>query len=222
MKRHPLFYTIAAILFSAGIVVTMESCRNRKPVAEKKPVIYLYPESEMRVDVRLTLHEEMSFTATDPAYNGLWSVIAKPGGELTNIADGKKYPYLFWEALDYHEFRFEQGFCVRGDSTKEFLDKTLTQIGLNEHEKNEFIAFWLPEMQGNAFNLITFPGEEYTSRAQLSVTPEPDALLRVFMVFKRTDARTEIKAQEFHEFVRKGFTVVEWGGANAGVPIPIN
>jgi hypothetical protein len=67
-------------------------------------------------------------------------------------------------------------------------------------------------LQKNEYNLISFQGDNYTSAAELEITPTPDSILRVFMAAKPLDAPVEISPQEFAGFERSGFTVVEWGG----------
>lgn len=101
---------------------------------------------------------------------------------------------------------------VAGKDTMNFLQETLAKLGLTPKEYNEFIVYWLPKMQNNKYNLITFAGKEYTDSAKLEIIPQPDALLRVFMAFKPLTNEIKIKAPEIRPFVRKGFTVVEWGG----------
>ena len=73
--------------------------------------------------------------------------------------------------------------------------------------------YWLPRMQDNAYNLISFQSERYTDAARLTIDPAPDSLLRVFMAWKPLAAPREIAPQSFEPFARKGFTAVEWGGA---------
>jgi hypothetical protein len=60
--------------------------------------------------------------------------------------------------------------------------------------------------------LIHFAGKEYYDIAPLEITPKPDSMLRVFMVYKPLDDYVEVKPQVFEKFQRKGFSVVEWGG----------
>ena len=101
---------------------------------------------------------------------------------------------------------------VKGTDTAEFLEKTLAILGLNEKEANEFIIFWLPRMEENPYNLITFQTTDYEKNAKLTVEPKPDSVLRVFMAAKASSVYVEMEPQELETFVRKGFTVVEWGG----------
>jgi hypothetical protein len=67
-------------------------------------------------------------------------------------------------------------------------------------------------MQENKYNLITFAGKDYEDIAPLKITPTPDSILRVMMIFKSLDKPVNIEEQELKPFERKGFTVVEWGG----------
>ena len=93
------------------------------------------------------------------------------------------------------------------------MQETLAEIGLTPREYNEFIVYWLPLMEDNPYNLITFQGDAYTDGAKLSITPKPDSLLRVFMAWMPLEEPMEIDAPEIKPFERNGFTVVEWGGA---------
>ena len=77
---------------------------------------------------------------------------------------------------------------------------------------NEFIVFWVPQMQKNSYNLITFQKGEYTDCAVLEINPKPDNVLRVFMVYQALNEPIEIEAPEIEPFERSGFTVIEWGG----------
>ena len=121
--------------------------------------------------------------------------------------------YLFWEGVAW-DFTadFSEGFCVKGEDTTEFLRTVLSQMGLTPKEYNEFIVYWAPQLQNNAYNLISFQTENYEQMAPLNVNPAPDSMLRVYMAYKPLTEAVDIPAQTFTPFERKGFTVVEWGG----------
>ena len=53
----------------------------------------------------------------------------------------------------------EKGYVISGKDTAEFLEKKLAELGLNRKEANDFIVYWLPRMQQNSYNLITFQEE---------------------------------------------------------------
>ena len=174
-----------------------------------KPVIYLYPEETTDVSVELTLNGAL--TCTYPTYNNGWKVTASPDGTLTD-ENGQTYNYLYWEGETFAQYDFSKGFCVKGEDTAEFLEYALAELGLTRREANEFIVFWLPMMQENEYNVISFQTEAYTNSARLEVTPLPHSIIRVFMAYKASDEYVDIEAQELTAPKREGFTVVEWGG----------
>lgn len=179
-----------------------------------KPVIYLYPQDVGPVEIKLNYSGNL--TVTYPKYNSGWRVIAYPTGKIINLTDSKEYSYLFWEGKsnDKVEYDLSSGFVVEGKGVVNFLQEKLPELGLTPKEYNEFIVFWLPRMIDNEYNLIHFASrDEYEDRAVLSINPKPDSVLRVFMVFKKLDKLQKIEPQKTSLFERKGFTVVEWGGA---------
>lgn len=187
------------------------------PIAvPEKPVIYLYPEAPTEVSVKLTIDGKL--TCTYPAYGKGWdNFVAHPDGTLI-FPDGKEYYCLYWEGIQNMDCDFTRGFCVRGEDTAAFLEWALTEQGLTPREANEFIIYWLPRMEQNPYNVISFQTEAYTEGAVLEIAPNPDSLLRVFMAYYPTDEAVEIPSQEFTPFERVGFAVVEWGGCELAQP----
>lgn len=179
------------------------------PNACYKPVVYLYPEAETEVSVKLTLDGRL--TCTYPAYQDGWKVIAAPDGTLTD-AKGQTYNYLYWEGDSYARWDMSKGFCVKGEDTAAFLEDALSRLGLNRREANEFIVYWLPLMEGNPYNTISFQTDIYTDAAKLEITPAPDTLIRVFMAWQASDSFVELPVQELTAPERTGFAAIEWGG----------
>lgn len=174
-----------------------------------KPVIYFYPKEKMDVKVNLMLDGRL--TCTYPTYENGWGVTALPDGTLTD-SKGQQYNYLYWEGETYARYDMSKGFCVKGEDTAEFLEDALEKLGLNRRETNEFIVYWLPLMEQNPYNIISFQTDIYTEAAQLQISPEPDTLIRVFMAWKKSDVCVPMKEQKLYAPERSGFTVVEWGG----------
>lgn len=197
-----------ALLTALLLILPMTACDPDLPAPEK-PVIYLYPESETEVSVKLEFDGKL--LTTDPDYGEGWTVTASPDGTLT-AADGKTYPYLFWEGQMREGLALTEGFCVPGAETEAFLREMLPKLGLIPAEYEEFIEYWLPRMEGNAYNLIRFCGEDYTDRAKLTVSPQPDSVIRVFMAYRGSDGFVDIPAQIIETPAREGFVLVEWGG----------
>lgn len=206
-KLVPL--TLAACLLAAALTGCGDPDWGGVPAA--KPVIYLYPEEETQVSVRLDFDGQL--TSTYPSYEDGWTVEAAPDGTLTDPATGRQYYCLFWEGIGPTEYDFSTGFCVAGENTAAFLEDALADLGLTEKEANEFIIYWLPKMEHNPYNLISFQTEAYTDSAMLTIDPAPDTLIRVFMAWQGLDQPVEVEPQTLTAPDRTGFTAVEWGGA---------
>ena len=202
MKRTALFLALLALALTL-----LPGCGG----GDEKPVIYLYPEAETEVTVSLDYGGEL--TCVYPAMeDGVWTVTAAPDGTLTDAA-GQTYSYLYWEGVSDAEYDFSQGFCVPGGDTAAFLEGALADLGLTRREANEFIVYWLPRMEGNAYNLIAFQTTAYTDHARLTVDPAPDTVLRVFMAWKPLERSVQLPPQTLDGPERAGFTLVEWGVA---------
>ena len=59
---------------------------------------------------------------------------------------------------------------------------------------------------------MKFLEEEYEQTAPLTISPEPDSIQRIFMVFTGAEKPIELPEQILEPFERDGFAVIEWGG----------
>ncbi len=183
------------------------------PYVEKKPVIYLYPTSTTDVDVKLGAPEKL--TVSYPKYSDAWRVTANPDGSLVDRTTGRKLYSLYYET-EYTSTKGIRsvGFVVKGSDSEKFLEEKLAQLGLTEREAQEFIIYWLPQLEKNAYNYIYFASAaEISKNMPLNVTPAPTTVIRINMEFKALEEPIKVKTQILPEMpIRKGFTLVEWGG----------
>ena len=205
-----------------------------------KPVIYLYPENPTQVKVQF--QTPIQLTTDIPKYCGYWQVLAQPNGNLTNlrpeltdcstIDTNKKgseyaknacltntYPYLYWAGnvttQNYPEIK--SGWVVSKNELNEFLKTKLSDMGLNQNEKSDFIGYWLPDMLSkNApyYRISFLQTQELNSLFPMSVTPKPDTIFRVFLDYLPLTSKPTIipEPQILNKLTRNGFTLVEWGG----------
>ena len=181
-----------------------------------KPVIYLYPPQKQKVELKLNINGSLRFDY--PKYNieNGWDVIANPKGEI-EINDNK-YDYLFWEGNHPSnlttEKDFATGFVIKGIETISFLEEKLKEMNLSPSEMNDFITFWAPIMIENEYNFIHFKfTDDYNvDVAGIKVTPQPDSIYRMLMVFQPLKEFKVVKPQVIEKANRNGFTVIEWGG----------
>lgn len=179
-----------------------------------KPVIMLYSDKDTNFTINLNFKLSNSFIYPKYNYeNSGWvgKVLAGADGKLQ--VDGKSYDYLFWEGLTEKQYDLRNGNVVQRLNTTEFLENALSSYGLNAREIEDFITFWGPKMNKNEYNVVSFVNEEYSAAHPLSISPKPDYVQRVFMVFKGVDKNFQISKQVFDSApTRHGFSVIEWGG----------
>lgn len=186
-----------------------------------KPVIYLYPQKEIDVTVKLQQKGELTFTY--PQYKDEWKLTVDSSGKMVEKGDSRTYPYLFWEGkqkgLYFQDNKGEiYGDKVSRDNVVSYLENKLHALGLNENESADFITFWGPRMVKYENMLVQFVVDDQYGEiiSEMEISPKPDAMRRVYMLFselKNADNYRVAKPIEIHEFVRKGFTAIEWGGS---------
>lgn len=218
MKKPNNIFIIITILvvicMIIGIITIMVRTNNLGTQYVKKPIIYIYPEETINVNV--TLGKPNKISCSYPEYIDGWNVIANPNGDLIDISTNNKLYALYWEGADLSSTISSDGFIVKGEDTISFLEEKLEYLGLNYKERNEFIIYWLPKLENNKYNYIRFKTiDEINDYMPLSVYPEPDTIIRVYMEYKSLEDINKINIEEqvLIPVIREGYTVVEWGGS---------
>ena len=194
------------------VEIAMNTNNTSDPGMAYKPIIYLYPTEDTNVEVKLGNKENI--TVSYPKYTDGWNVFAKPDGTLTDLTTNRELYALYYENENVVPFDItNEGFVVKGENSAEFLEEKLSLLGLTEREAEEFIIYWLPQLEANKYNYIRFSSnEEINKNMPLEITPTPDTVIRVLMTFKGLEESIEVKEQMIKTPIRDGFTVVEWGG----------
>lgn len=197
----------------ASVILALISCIIGTLHNYAKPIIYLYPKKKEKVKVKLKYPEKL--TCTYPKYQDSWEVIADTDGKLTDVQTNKEFYALYWEGKGNLFCNLKEGFCVPGDKTAEFLEEKLKFLSLNYKESNEFIMYWLPQLEKNKYNFIRFESIEFLNSDEympLEITPAPDTLIRILMQYKPLSRPINVTEQILTTPKREGFVVVEWGG----------
>ena len=181
------------------------------PNVAYKPIIYIYPEYDM--DLSIKLGNESNLLYTYPKYKNEWNIKVSSNGNIYDYDTNRNYYGLYWEGIDNYKLNMDEGFIVKGEDTVKFLEEKLSILGLNEYEINEFIIYWIDKLECNKYNFISFRNiEDINKSMPLYFSKEPDTLIRIMMDFKSLDNYIEVKEQVLNKVERKGFTIVEWGG----------
>ncbi|KAG2152605.1 uncharacterized protein EDB93DRAFT_254693 [Suillus bovinus] len=180
----------------------------------RKPVIYLYSPSEIDVSVTLSLIPEWSLSVIYPVVaiedHGQrleWNVRTHQDGSLTEHYSGLDVSYLFWEAeLNLQAFPQSSAskpqlvdtfnpisstlydtdsIVIPADKVTVYLDKSLKVLGLHTEARTSFITYWLPYILKHEYIALRFVRQAaYERTASLHISPQPDVVTRVCMLFK--------------------------------------
>ena len=226
IKLSTIVIIIIIFAVAAGIIIyaysTNDNCTenvqqsrpmSNSPLIDAKPVIYIYPEQETEVSVKLGYEDKI--TCIYPSYNNGWIVTAQPNGTLIDTKTNKKYYSLYYESDNTKKYNgnLTEGFVVSKENVANFLEEKLAILGLNYKESEEFIIYWLPKLEQKDYVYIRFQTmNEIESNMPLLFTPSPDTLIRIMMEWKSLDNSIDVKEQVLTSVIRNGYTVVEWGG----------
>lgn len=185
-------------------------CRNdhfpQFPYGVKKPAVYLYPGEKADIDVRLVVNGVI--TQSEPAYRSGWHVKADSSGLIDD-----RYEYLFYEVQLKQLSLPKEGWVVQYRDLNTWFDTVLIKLGLNEKEKNHFKEYWLKELPASGYYEIKLLDQVFLKEhMDLRIKPQPDTRIRLNFHFRPLKKSMPIKAPDIVPPVRKGFTVVEWGG----------
>ncbi len=209
VKSHPLIFwedeTGRMIEFTNSDFLLVGGCA--------KPIVYLYPEKQTDITVKvLPTNGELTFTY--PRYDGQWNVSANRNGLLKD-KDGNQYEYLWWESKHNLPLDVNKGFVVKNHNLATFFDLILGKAGFLQNEINDFKEFWIPTMNKEYspyFKISFLQNQQVDEIAKLSIFPEPNTEIRIFMVYERLNSYIDITPQDITQTDRKGFVVTEWGG----------
>ncbi|CUA67943.1 Ubiquitin family protein [Rhizoctonia solani] len=189
-----------------------------------------------------------------------WTVNAQPDGVLWDQATEREIAYLFWEAhtnpklpssppitrpsspfeAPSHTFDPaspvvlpENSVLLPFDKVTGYIDDTLLALGLHTEARTSFITYWLPDLSKHPFIALRFlPQHEYEKAASLDISPAPQVVTRVFMLFRGVEeaqieywtdavAMAQKDASVWRDIVGVDiarardntlFRVLEWGG----------
>lgn len=178
-----------------------------------KPIIYLYPEQETDITVKV-IPTTGYLTFTYPEYNDIWEVSSNSTGEIKDKS-GNSYEYLWWESKSEYVPDMTSGFVVKYDNLDIFFNLILTKAGFNQKEINDFKEYWVPTMTNEYtpyFKISFLQNEEVNNIADLLISPSPDTEIRMFMIYDRLFEKESTPTQRILNTEREGFTVTEWGG----------
>jgi hypothetical protein len=239
----------ASIMFNKAIQLAIHKQMIKPGLrtrgAAKKPILYLYNKN-IGQTIHIQLNESNSDEKLSYVYprntlneGNIWKVQSDENGSICDTVSGRQLNYLFWETSIHQDnedsnnsiWLSENGvFVVNKSDYIVFLETALCHMGLQESEMNDFIVYWLPQMNEFEKCIIKFqvdPSDTFCSSVYCSIEPKPDIYIKVMMAFQGsnnnssdwsscdkqwsvTRIQQELPCCESRD--RKCFVAVEWGG----------
>jgi len=139
-----------------------------------------------------------------------WAIAAEPSGTLVDKTSGAEVSYLYWEATadpslmtpntsraatpvgDLEAFDPARPSVSPTDSillpigkVPGYLDTALKALALHTEARTSFITYWLPDLLKHEYVALRFLAQaSYEQAAKMRVSPAPDVVNRVFMLFR--------------------------------------
>jgi hypothetical protein len=175
----------------------------------EKPAVYIYPEEPGSFSVKLDLANGSRITTSIPEYGDGWLVDVAADGRIDDT-----YDYLFYEVAIQAWPLLEQGWCFSRNDLAAGLSNIVTDFGLNQTERADFLDYWTTRLPHHEWYLVKpVVGAHLDTWTGLDVDPEPDSVLRFWIFFEGSSEGVDIVPPSMPRVARHGTTVVEWGGA---------
>lgn len=187
------------------------------------PVLYLQTPAttELVLRLKLTGKVEPAFPAY-PTYG--WNLRVEAGGQITDMVDGKQY-----QTLHYHltvkppSWKIDSGSIVARHDYISFLRGNLGALGVQTHEINDFIAYWIPVLWQHRYLKLYFALEYQRKNGPqtnanglllrewggIEAHPTPEGLFRIVLLFQPVEKSYPIPRQTLLPLKRQGISVLE-------------
>ncbi|MDP2207734.1 MAG: hypothetical protein Q8K98_03030 [Bacteroidota bacterium] len=213
MKTHALLFLITIFLLSVQTSCKKSPTEPSEPIPQdtitvRKPNIYIYPETKISLHVSIIFPRGGSVIESIPLYENGWNIEVEPSGKINNIFD-----YLFYESENPDLCQYRSGWIIKKDDLTSFFTQNMLETRFIQKEIDDFIEYWIP-LLNNYSSYAIYPqyALDIEKMIELKFSCKPNSVLRLFYVIKGVhDDKINIAVPNIPRFVRKGFTVTEWG-----------
>ena len=181
-----------------------------------EPVIYIYSSSQKEYQIKLG--SKITPLSTYPPHHPKegWLAKGNHNGSITMSGNGRNHKYLFWEGSSVYLPAKTDGFIVHFDTLDVFFSETLSKLGLNENEIQDFTEYWVPQFDSSdEYYRISFYTQALIDQLfPLEITPKPMQVIRILMDYEGIGKeRVDWARQELVPVERMGDElIIEWGG----------
>ncbi|MFC1887203.1 hypothetical protein ACFLYK_00165 [Candidatus Cloacimonadota bacterium] len=208
---EPAEYTLVAMGFY-NVIQLQEGYHDYSILFSEcveKPNIYLYPETEISLDVNITFPQKGRVSTSIPEFPAEWK-------DLKITPDGRiydKYDYLYYETEQQPLFTPGKGWIIARKELESFFRYNMKQTGFIDREIEDFITYWIPRFTDSEYYAI-YPqyNKQIDPLIKLEFSQQPDSILRLIYLVQECESKDlELEAPVIPVFSSEGFVVREWG-----------
>lgn len=206
--------------YSSDYEVYVEECQEYEVDIEitdcdiaDKPNLYLYPDGDTEMAVRVDHGRKQQIVASDPPHgDDGWFGIAHPDGTFTQ--DGDRAPFLFYEVSlapwQGRTHQREAGWCIEGgEHAVADMAEILEKYDFNAGEVDDFVEAWRHDLPpAKAYSV--YPQREVEHMAQLVMDPELP-VDRLWLLVEEGSGCAPLFEPDVVPMDRRGAHGVEWG-----------
>lgn len=206
--------------YSDNVELYVEACEEYEldlPLVDcdvaDAPNLYLYPEVDTPVAVKLRLHPAQRVVASAPEYRGAWRGLAHPDGTFTT--GGQRAPFLFYEASllagQADAMQRQAGWCLGPELDGiEAMAELLGEYGFDARERADFVEAWHGTMPESASGYAVYPQLRVDHLVGIELSPALP-LHRLWLLVEDGAACIAEHEPLVQPFDRRGGHAVEWG-----------
>ncbi len=173
-----------------------------------KPNIYIYPNEQFDLTVKLSFPMGGQLVTSIPEYGTGWHVQVDTSGLIN-----KTYSFLFYESIQPDVWQKNSGWTIPADSLALFFRKNMADYGFRGREIDDFIEYWIPRLHDYPLYSIYPQTKSIIDNViQLDFSKQPENILRLFYVIKgQNQIPGKLTVPTIDSFTREGYFVTEWG-----------
>ena len=175
---------------------------------QRKPNIYIYPEEDAELTIKIDFPNGGRVTVSDPDYNQGWDISVSSAGVIDD-----KYTFLFYECKTPNLCQYDEGWVVDREALSSFFESNLHELNFRDHELTDFLDYWIPRLN-TSDKYIIYPqySDILEEMSRIKCTPSPLNINRICYVIRKFSSElSRPKEPATRMFDRAGFHIMEWG-----------
>ena len=215
-----ILYASDGVCFSEDTPMDVEACEEYVVDIElidcdtaDKPNLYLYPEVDTPMSVRVHTTNRQHMVASAPEHGDRgWRGVAHPDGTFS--VDGERWPFLFYEVSlapwQSRSFQRSEGWCLPEEGAVDAMAELLGDYGFNAGERDDFVDAWIHDLPPNRGGYAVYPQHRVAHTAGLELSRSLP-VERLWLVVEDGAGCTALPEPVVLPMERRGAHGVEWG-----------